>query len=86
MRLVIAPEQSKQHEYEVWYWFTANGRSTPNYYRQQVWLLTDLLKGKPMSGTLVKLSTPLNKEAPDVSRQRLQQFLETFETASVSSK
>ncbi|MCM8812058.1 MAG: EpsI family protein [Candidatus Omnitrophica bacterium] len=70
MRLVIAQEGK---EYETWYWFTANGRVTPNYYQQQWWLFSDLLKGRSMYGTLVRIST--SREDPIKSQDRLNRFL-----------
>ena len=57
MRLVIS--QGKER-YESWYWFTANDRVTANYYQQQLWLVADSIRRKPMSGTLVRISTPLD--------------------------
>lgn len=66
MRLVITRGAER---YEAWYWFTANGRVTPSYYQQQRWLLTDLIRGKSMSGSLMRISTPLDDSAR--SRERL---------------
>ncbi len=79
MRLVVAQQG---HRYEAWYWFTANGRVTANYYLQQLWLAWDTVtgRGRPASGTLVRISTPL--DAPAAVRQRLTGFLSEFEAAS----
>ena len=77
MRLVIS--QGGQR-YEAWYWFTANGRVTSNYYRQQWWLLTDAVRGRPLAGTLVRISTPLDDAT--AARQRLMAFMAQLEQAS----
>ena len=77
MRLVIGQGPRR---FEAWYWFTANGRVTANYYEQQLWLLADTIRGKSeSSGTLVRISTPL--EDADTSRRRLMTFV-SFLTAS----
>ena len=76
MRLVIS--QGNQR-FEAWYWFTANGRVTPNYYQQQAWLLLDTARRQPVSGTLVRISTP----ADDSERtgRRLLAFLTAWEAS-----
>ena len=76
MRLVIGQEGRR---YEAWYWFTANGRVTPNYYQQQWWLVMDSLKGRAASGTLMRLSTPI--DSPEASHRRLMSFLTSWESA-----
>jgi len=77
MRLVVAQGGRR---YEAWYWFTANGRVTPSYYVQQFWLAWDTIAGRqPSSGTLVRMTTPL--EAPEPAHQRLAAFLGAFEQA-----
>ncbi len=81
MRLVIAQNQDR---FEAWYWFTANGKITPSYYQQQWWLMKDLMSGKPMSGTLVRISTPM-EEDPAVSRTRLTRFLADWEALGQAS-
>ena len=70
MRLVIG--QGKER-YESWYWFTANDRVTPNYYQQQLWLVMDSIRRRPMSGTLVRISTPLDH--PERAKRRLLAFV-----------
>ena len=70
MRLVIS--QGKER-YESWYWFTANDRVTPNYYQQQLWLVMDSIHRRPMSGTLVRISTPL--EDSESTTRRLLAFV-----------
>ncbi|MBI3997072.1 MAG: EpsI family protein [Candidatus Omnitrophica bacterium] len=75
MRLVIGQEKAR---FEAWYWFTANGRVTPNYYQQQLWLLLDALYSKPMGGTLMRISTAFDD--PARSHQRLLAFLTAWET------
>ena len=80
MRLVVGQGSRR---YEAWYWFTANGRTTPNYYEQQLWLLVDSIHRKPMAGSLVRISTPL--EDSTASRQRLESFVSAFETKNEAS-
>ncbi len=75
MRLVIG--QGKER-YEAWYWFTANGRVTPSYYEQQLWLVMESIRRKPSSGTLVRISTVL--EDPAASHRRLLDFVTALET------
>ena len=70
MRLVIGQGGER---FEAWYWFTANGRMTPNYYQQQFWLVMDSIRRQPMVGTLVRISTPI--EDPASSSRRLLAFL-----------
>lgn len=74
MRLVIG--QGKER-FEAWYWFTANDRVTPNYYQQQLWLVMDTIRRKPMSGTLVRILTPL--EDAGIARRRLLAFVTALE-------
>jgi EpsI family protein len=74
MRLVIGRDGQ---QIEAWYWFTAGGRVTPNYYQQQLWLLGSTLRGKKASGTLVRLSTVLDD--PKASHERLAEFLESYQ-------
>lgn len=80
MRLVIGQGGKR---YETWYWFTANGRVTPSYYQQQLWLVTDAIHRKPMSGTLVRISTP--REAPAAAHRRLLAFVAAFQQTNRSS-
>jgi len=70
MRLVIAQNGER---FEAWYWFTANGRTTPNYYQQQWWLVLDAMRREPMSGTLMRISTPL--DTPAAAHRRLLAFV-----------
>lgn len=74
MRLVIGQGGKR---FEAWYWFTANGRVTPSYYQQQVWLLLDAIRRKPGSGTLVRISTPLENAVS--SRRRLLAFVTSLD-------
>jgi EpsI family protein len=76
MRLVI---QQDQQRFEAWYWFTANGRVTPNYYQQQLWLLADAIRRKPMSGTLVRISTPIDH--PASAHRRLLAFVTSLDAS-----
>ena len=66
--------------FEAWYWFTAGGRMTSNYYQQQWWLMTDALRGEPMSGTLVRISTTLDE--PVTAHRRLLDFVTSWEQAA----
>ncbi|MBI4343735.1 MAG: EpsI family protein [Candidatus Omnitrophica bacterium] len=70
MRLVVGRGKDRM---EAWYWFTAGERVTPSYYRQQLWLVADTLRGRPASGTLVRISTPLDN--PAQARERLLSFM-----------
>ena len=75
MRLVIG--QGKER-FEAWYWFTADGQVTPNYYQQQIWLLRDAMRRKPMSGTLVRISTRLDES--ERAHRRLLAFVTSWDT------
>ena len=79
MRLVLG--QGKER-FETWYWFTANDRVTPNYYQQQAWLLLDIIKRKPISGTLVRISTPVDD--PGHASRRLLAFVTSWDSLSNS--
>lgn len=70
MRLVLGQGNER---FEAWYWFTANSRVTPSYYQQQLWLLLDAVRGTPMSGALIRLSTPLDD--PKAAGERLRAFV-----------
>ena len=70
MRLVIAQGHDK---FEAWYWFTASGQMTPNYYQQQLWLLRGTIRRRPTSGMLVRISTPL--DSPEQTHRRLLAFV-----------
>ena len=76
MRLVIGRGGRR---FESWYWFTASGRVTPSYYQQQLWFVWDAIHRKPVSGTLVRISTPLDQ--PQSAHRRLLTFLTSFERA-----
>jgi EpsI family protein len=73
MRLVVAQGNER---FEAWYWFTANGRVTPSYYRQQLWLVADTIRRRPVSGMLLRISTPIDD--PTRTHQRLQTFVDAF--------
>jgi len=77
MRLVIAQEGKR---YEAWYWFTAQGRMTPSYYQQQWWLMMDTVRRQPTSGTLVRISTPLD-DGVEKSHQRLLAFVNAWDAS-----
>ena len=77
MRLVIGQGRER---FEAWYWFTAGDQVTPNYYQQQIWLLRDAIRRKPMSGTLVRISTPLDE--PEGAHRRLLAFVISWDTAN----
>ena len=76
MRLVVGRGADRM---EAWYWFTANGRVTPNYYQQQWWLLQAQLRWRPAAGTLVRISTPLDD--PVKARARLAAFADQWSRA-----
>ena len=78
MRLVIG--QGGRKRFEAWYWFTANGRVTPSYYQQQAWLFMNAINRQPMSGTLVRISTPLNN--PASAHRRLLAFMTSWQAAT----
>ena len=75
MRLLVA---QNGRAYEAWYWFTAGERVTSSYYQQQLWLLRDTLHGTASSGTLVRISTPLDGGA-SASRRRLLAFFTAYQ-------
>ncbi|MBI4342941.1 MAG: EpsI family protein [Candidatus Omnitrophica bacterium] len=74
MRLVVTKGTER---FEAWYWFTADDRVTPSYYQQQLWLAADSIRRRPMSGTLVRISTPL--EHPERARRRLLAFVASWD-------
>lgn len=76
MRLVI---RQGEEQFESWYWFTANDRMTANYYQQQLWLVMDSIRHQPMSGTLVRISTPLDN--PERAARRLLAFVTAWDAA-----
>ena len=79
MRLVIGQDTQR---FEAWYWFTAGGRVTPSYYQQQVWLMLDVLHRRPMSGTLVRISTQIDE--PAKTHERLLAFVTAWDAAHQS--
>ena len=74
MRLVL---RQGVRSYEAWYWLTANGRTTTSYYLQQLWLVLDAIRRRPLTGTLVRISTPM--DGPATSHRRLLAFLTSLE-------
>ena len=80
MRLVLG--QGAQR-FEAWYWFTASDRTTSNYYQQQLWLVIDSIRHKPMSGTLVRISTPLDD--PQRAERRLLAFVTAWDATQHQS-
>ena len=77
MRLLLAKGEERV---ETWYWFTAEGRVTPNYYQQQLWLLSDLIRRRRASGTLVRISTPV--DSPERASRRLLAFVASWDLQS----
>ncbi len=77
MRLVISQGQER---FEAWYWFTAGDKVTSNYYQQQIWLLLDVIHHRPMAGTLVRISTPM--DVAESAHRRLFAFVESLDTAN----
>ena len=76
MRLVIGQGKDR---FEAWYWFTASGRVTPNYYQQQLWLVMDAVSRRPMNGTLVRIST--EEDSAEASHRRLLAFLTSLDSS-----
>lgn len=62
--------------FESWYWFTAGGRMTPSYLTQQLWLFINGVLRRPLSGTLVRIST--RGDDPEETKLRLSHFLDSF--------
>ena len=81
MRLVVTKGTER---FETWYWFTADQRVTSNYYQQQLWLTADSITRRPMSGTLVRISTPI--EEPQRSHRRLLAFVTAWDTSIIQSQ
>ena len=79
MRLVIGQDHQR---FEAWCWFEADGRVTPNFYQQQLWLLADMVRRRPANGTLVRISTPMDQ--PDSTRRRLLAFVTSWDTSNDS--
>lgn len=74
MRLVVTKGQER---FETWYWFTSDDQMTHNYYQQQIWLAANSIRRKPMAGTLVRISTPM--EHPEHARRRLLAFVTSWD-------
>ena len=81
MRLVVAKDR---HRFETWYWFTVEQRVTANYYQQQLWLTADSIKRRPMSGTLVRISTPI--EESHRAHRRLLAFVAAWDGSMIQSQ
>ncbi|MBI3321027.1 MAG: EpsI family protein [Candidatus Omnitrophica bacterium] len=81
MRLAVGRDG---HAIEVWYWFTANGRVTPSYYQQQLWFVMEALHRAPISGTLVRIATPIDRL--EASHRRLLAFFTSLETVTVEQR
>lgn len=75
MRLVVTKGNER---FETWYWFTSDDQMTPNYYQQQIWLAANSIRRKPMAGTLVRISTPV--ENPEHARRRLLAFVTSWDS------
>ena len=80
MRLVIGRGGQR---FEAWYWFTAGNQVSPSYYQQQAWLLLDAIRRKPVSGTLVRVSTLLDE--PSSAHRRLLAFLISWDALSTAT-
>lgn len=76
MRLLLG---QKGKRYEAWYWFTVNGRMTPNYYQQQLWLVKEAILGRASGGTLVRIVT--SHEDPAKAAERLGAFMDSLAAA-----
>mgnify|MGYP000088376127 CR=1 FL=1 len=78
MRLVLAQDGLR---YVTWYWFTAGERRTPNYYKQQLWLVWNTVKRNPVSGKLIRISTILDE--PAAANRRLLAFVASLDRQSL---
>ena len=78
MRLVLDQEGQR---YVTWYWFTAGERQTPNYYKQQLWLVWDAVQRNSMSGKLIRISTILDE--PTAANRRLLAFATSLDHQSL---
>ena len=74
MRLLIGQGKDR---FEAWYWFSVNGRVTPNYYQQQLWLVGQNIRRQTASGTLVRISTPFTDARS--THRRLLAFVSSYE-------
>ena len=75
MRLVVTKDQQ---QFETWYWFTSDDQVTNNYYQQQLWLAANSIRRRPMAGTLVRISTPI--ESPERAHRRLLAFVTSWDS------
>ncbi len=54
--------------YVVLYYFLAGRRPTAGVARQQWYMLTDRMRGKPTGGALIRWTIPVRKSVPDTMR------------------
>lgn len=59
----------------AWYWFTAGDRVTPNYSRQQCYILWDELRRNRSGGALVRVSTQVFDDGLEGANQRGKDFI-----------
>lgn len=75
-RLVMDIRGQKQ---VVLYWYTAGKRSTPNYYRQQLYIVFDELRYRQSKGALVRISALVDGDNIGETLDTLKQFIGTAE-------
>jgi len=73
-RLVMDIRGQKQ---VVLYWYTAGKRSTPNYYRQQLYIVFDELRYRQSKGALVRISAPVDRDDVTGTLRILKDFIKT---------
>lgn len=71
-KLIFQMGRSKQL---VFYWFTAGGLMTENYYKQQVYFVMNQLKYRKSGGTLVRISTTIINDDINGAVDRCQRFI-----------
>lgn len=64
-----------KHKQLVLYWFTAGGKMTENYYKQQLYFVMNQLKYRKSGGTLVRVSTTIINDDVDGAVERCQRFV-----------
>ncbi len=75
-RLVMDIRGQKQ---AVLYWYTAGKRNTPNYYKQQLYIVFDELRYRQSKGALVRISAPVDGENVRGAIAKLKEFIRTAE-------
>jgi EpsI family protein len=70
-------ERQDQRELIV-YWFQANGKASANTYSQKYAMFRDRLFSRGEDNAFVRISVPINDEAPDVAAKKIFAFIEDF--------